>query len=379
MKSVAGNDGIRDNDRRSRMRSNVVIGNCRVGSIDLDLPLVGSRFSFPGDVNRILLAIYQYKIIRFDTGRIFELDIIHHHITTHRQVTQTGRERDVVIYQIIILQLQTHLLHRSIRSIANRIKRDEGIGIINVTHRTDIQNRSRIGVIRAGVKAEQHIAQVTFYRRHDNYGTMGGAGRIKLQRLTFRRTRTGIDLRIVDTQEVFRLPASKLRSSCVIVFKSLFIRELEIRAGRLKRNLSPPCLRAVTDGTDIEEVASLRNQVLEPEHRCLIVIPRHRIRYYHLAQSRDRCERHLFLCCRKRCTGDSHLPCVSIRWIPSCGNGIRLYIQQDIRRRHAIRQLLYHQLIDIIDGILTHVHHIVPNDSNHAVIRTGVVLEVSIA
>ena len=80
-----------------------------------------------------------------------------------------------------------------------------------------------------------------------------------------------------------------------------------------------------------------------------------------------------------RYTRDEQLPLIGqFRRLPCNRDRIGFDRQQlDIRRRYTFRQFLYRQIIDVVIGELTHVHHIGPHDRNHA-FRTAVVLKISI-
>ena len=156
------------------------------------------------------------------------------------------------------------------------------------------------------------------------------------------------------------------------------IRERIGRTGCRKRNLRPPCRIAVTNSTYIEVIGRLRRQASKSKSRSnRRVVPCYGIGIYHRTQSLDFREGFVFLRGRQRISGDNHLPHIRRRYIPVRGDRIRLYIQIHSGRRNTLRETLYTQLIDIVDGVLTHIHHIIPNDSDNT-IRTTVVLEVRI-
>ena len=137
------------------------------------------------------------KVVRLDTRRIFQLDVINQDIATHEEVgSQTRGDSQLVMHQVIVREDETCLLERV--TYANRIERHEGVLIGDIAHRTDDHHSLRRRRSGSGtyIEGEQHIRQRTLHNRQDSYRTVGSTRRIEFERLIAIHGRT----RLIDTR-----------------------------------------------------------------------------------------------------------------------------------------------------------------------------------
>ena len=124
----------------------------------------------------------------------------------------------------------------------------------------------------------------------------------------------------------------------------------------------------------------MRHQVAEAElglnGRC---IPRQRLSNHHTTHGGNLIQRLInTVGLSQSGTGEEELPFIRLTGFPTDRYRIRLDSQINIRRRHAIREFFNSDLINIVDGVLAHLHHVVPHNSYHA-LRSVIILKISIA
>ena len=236
-------------------------------------PLVIVRNAVPGHVDGVRCRVVEFEVKRLDTRRIFELHIIDDDIATHHQVgSQTGRDRQLIVRQIVVREDETCLLERRSADI-NRIKGHKAVLIGDVVHRTDNHytfGRSRTG-IGAHIKREQHIGEETCHNRQDSHRAVDRTRRIELQRLVAIIGRTGlIDTRIIHTHVIGQLPATCRLATRVVVLKGLLVWESLFLTRRAERHLGPPF--HITGSTHIEVIVGVLHQIIEIEGRRILIV-----------------------------------------------------------------------------------------------------------
>ena len=138
MKTLAGNHRVTHYSRGGIIVSGSHILHSDIAVKYTQLPLVIGRETFPLEVHRVLLLCRLLEIIGLHTGGVFQLDIINQHVAGDDRRAQTGRERDIIIRQLIVAQDQSHFLELASSGITDCIERNERALVVDIPHRTYI-------------------------------------------------------------------------------------------------------------------------------------------------------------------------------------------------------------------------------------------------